>query len=285
MLGPTAASPPSHTLTRCWAPWPPLCTSKKRGRCLQPAVRSEQCIPWVAALVAVQGLRDQVAQRRAEADRELKRKERLEREMKELVGGRRGETRALHMHARQCNPDALWCHTTARVPAAPLKTSDCCSACCETLVPLHRAACRQRQPLEGTPMVTHACGCDLSRAISQRAALEARQQDIRDKQLAVQQSADYCEKLKVRFCTACLPACFGLKSVQPHRNLRHKPCKILCIALKMDPDLPYPGMVGNRLCSLPAKQEPDAVLAAPRAGCTVPTRLPDSPSGHALPPA
>ena len=35
----------------------------------------------------LQGLRDQAAPRRAEADKELRRKERLEREMKDLVGG------------------------------------------------------------------------------------------------------------------------------------------------------------------------------------------------------
>lgn len=43
----------------------------------------------------------------------------------------------------------------------------------------------------------------------QRASLEARQQDIRDKQLAVQQSAEYVEKLKV-----CAVPCGAGKGVE-----------------------------------------------------------------------
>jgi hypothetical protein len=38
----------------------------------------------------------------------------------------------------------------------------------------------------------------------QRASLEARQQDIRDKQQAVQQSGEYVEKLKVRDKETCI---------------------------------------------------------------------------------
>lgn len=48
---------------------------------------SHCCTCGSCGMVSLQGLRDQVAQRRAEADKELKRKERLEKEMKELVGG------------------------------------------------------------------------------------------------------------------------------------------------------------------------------------------------------
>lgn len=65
-------------------------------------------------------------------------------------------------------------------------------ACSHTTLPacthphhLHMPACALAPP---------AC---LLPAWLQRASLEARQQDIRDKQAAVQQSAEYVEKLKV----------------------------------------------------------------------------------------
>ncbi len=45
------------------------------------------------------------------------------------------------------------------------------------------------------------------RLAMQRAALEARQQDIRDKQLAVQQSTEYIEKLKVGHTAAPAAKC------------------------------------------------------------------------------
>jgi hypothetical protein len=47
----------------------------------------------------------------------------------------------------------------------------------------------------------------------QRLTLEARQQDIRDKQLVVQQSGEYVEKLKVRLW-ACLSWEGRIKHVQ-----------------------------------------------------------------------
>lgn len=48
--------------------------------------------------------------------------------------------------------------------------------------------------MSGSFLPSHACPFLSS---EQRASLEARQQDIRDKQLAVQQSTEYVEKLKV----------------------------------------------------------------------------------------
>lgn len=150
---------------------------------------------------AVQGLRDQVAQWRAETDKELKRRERLEREMKELVGGvaphrglfggRRGDGRM----ANGCNvPMGGAC----RVLAAGWLQSVLLSGPPTSLqlqlpmIDVNRLALRPESQL---------CHDLLCLPSMKRAALEARQQDIRDKQLAVQQSTEYIEKLKVG-CTA-----------------------------------------------------------------------------------
>ncbi len=55
--------------------------------------------------------------------------------------------------------------------------------------------------------------CVCVRICVQRLTLEARQQDIRDKQLVVQQSGEYVEKLKVRLW-ACLSWEERIKHVQ-----------------------------------------------------------------------
>jgi hypothetical protein len=132
--------------------------------------------------------------RRAEADKELKRRERLEKEMKELVGGGgekalfglkgRGEGLLLLVGraCREALPPRPHAHTPSPCPGARVARGAAAGH------PMDRQPPRSLSPTLTPPPAPRRV---------QRASLEARQQDIRDKQLAVQQSTEYVEKLKV----------------------------------------------------------------------------------------
>ena len=80
----------------------PAVASTIRSNAALPAL-----LPHCACCGCLQGLHDQAAQRRAEADKELRRKERLEREMKDLVSGWMGAWCALYSRVATAE---LWEH-------------------------------------------------------------------------------------------------------------------------------------------------------------------------------